>query len=74
MMLQMIHVWDHFDHTNDIAWWKAQGWPLLKVDLDVSSLHRQFPTLLHLGSGEFPSRQAHTRSLFQRLNASRQSL
>ncbi|KAF8234486.1 glycoside hydrolase family 95 protein [Tricholoma matsutake] len=26
----MIHVWDHFDHTNDVAWWKAQGWPLLK--------------------------------------------
>ncbi|THH07152.1 hypothetical protein EW146_g9406 [Bondarzewia mesenterica] len=26
----MIHVWDHFDYTGDVAWWKAQGWPLLK--------------------------------------------
>lgn len=28
---QMFHVWDHFDHTNDVAWWKEQGWPLIKV-------------------------------------------
>ncbi|KAF7979349.1 hypothetical protein HWV62_42781 [Athelia sp. TMB] len=27
---EMIHVWDHFDYTNDVAWWKAQGWPLVK--------------------------------------------
>ncbi|KAL4261383.1 Glycoside hydrolase family 95 protein [Pleurotus pulmonarius] len=26
----MIHVWDHFDYMNDVAWWKSQGWPLLK--------------------------------------------
>ncbi|CAE7084096.1 unnamed protein product [Rhizoctonia solani] len=26
----MFHVYDHFDYTNDVAWWKAQGWPLLK--------------------------------------------
>jgi len=26
----MIHIWDHFDHTNDVVWWKSQGWPLLK--------------------------------------------
>ncbi|KAG6889388.1 hypothetical protein C0992_005520 [Termitomyces sp. T32_za158] len=26
----MIHVWDHFDYTNDVAWLKAQGWPLIK--------------------------------------------
>ncbi|RDB26766.1 putative alpha-fucosidase A [Hypsizygus marmoreus] len=32
----MIHVWDHFDHTNDVAWWRAQGWPLLK---GVASFH-----------------------------------
>ncbi|KAF8234511.1 glycoside hydrolase family 95 protein [Tricholoma matsutake] len=32
----MIHVWDHFDYTNDVAWWKAQGWPLLK---GVASFH-----------------------------------
>lgn len=28
----MIHVWDHFDHTNDVQWWRRQGWPLLKVN------------------------------------------
>ncbi|TRM55983.1 glycoside hydrolase family 95 protein [Schizophyllum amplum] len=27
----MIHVWDHFDYTNDVSWWKSQGYPLLKV-------------------------------------------
>ncbi|CAE6505192.1 unnamed protein product, partial [Rhizoctonia solani] len=26
----MIHVYDHFDYTNDVAWWRSQGWPLLK--------------------------------------------
>ncbi|KAI0313168.1 glycoside hydrolase family 95 protein [Amylostereum chailletii] len=26
----MLHVWDHFDFTGDVAWWQAQGWPLLK--------------------------------------------
>jgi len=32
----MIHVWDHFDYTNDIEWFKSQGWPLLK---GVASFH-----------------------------------
>ncbi|KAG6864486.1 hypothetical protein C0991_009194, partial [Blastosporella zonata] len=32
----MIHVWDHFDYTNDVAWWKAQGYPLIK---GVASFH-----------------------------------
>ncbi|THU90400.1 glycoside hydrolase family 95 protein [Dendrothele bispora CBS 962.96] len=32
----MIHVWDHFDYTNDVDWWKAQGWPLMK---GVASFH-----------------------------------
>ncbi|KAL5483501.1 hypothetical protein ACEPAI_8733 [Sanghuangporus weigelae] len=32
----MIHVWDHFDYTNDVVWWKAQGYPLLK---SVASFH-----------------------------------
>ncbi|KAH9475953.1 putative alpha-fucosidase A [Psilocybe cubensis] len=32
----MLHVWDHFDHTNDVAWWKSQGWPLIK---GVASFH-----------------------------------
>lgn len=26
----MLHVWDHFDYTGDVDWWKTQGWPLLK--------------------------------------------
>ncbi|KLO13238.1 glycoside hydrolase family 95 protein [Schizopora paradoxa] len=26
----MFHVWDHFDFTNDLEWWKSQGYPLLK--------------------------------------------
>ena len=30
-LLQMLHVWDHFDYTNDVAWFKETGWPLLKV-------------------------------------------
>ncbi|KAJ7182665.1 glycoside hydrolase family 95 protein [Mycena crocata] len=32
----MLHVWDHFDYTNDVAWWKTQGWPLIK---GVASFH-----------------------------------
>ncbi|PPQ70422.1 hypothetical protein CVT24_013172 [Panaeolus cyanescens] len=32
----MFHVWDHFDHTNDVAWWKKQGYPLVK---SVASFH-----------------------------------
>ncbi|KAG6376718.1 glycoside hydrolase family 95 protein [Boletus reticuloceps] len=32
----MIHAWDHFDYTNDIQWWKSQGYPLLK---GVASFH-----------------------------------
>ncbi|KAF9060966.1 glycoside hydrolase family 95 protein [Rhodocollybia butyracea] len=32
----MIAVWDRFDYSNDIAWWQAQGWPLLK---SVASFH-----------------------------------
>ncbi|KAI0646085.1 glycoside hydrolase family 95 protein [Trametes meyenii] len=26
----MFHVWDHYDFTQDLDWFKAQGWPLLK--------------------------------------------
>ncbi|PPR00630.1 hypothetical protein CVT24_005476 [Panaeolus cyanescens] len=32
----MFHVWDHFDHTNDVDWWKRQGYPLVK---GVASFH-----------------------------------
>jgi alpha-L-fucosidase 2 len=31
----MLHVWDHFDYTNDVAWFKQTGWPLLKVKYGV---------------------------------------
>ncbi|KAI0634935.1 glycoside hydrolase family 95 protein [Trametes polyzona] len=26
----MLHVWDHFDFTQDTDWFTSQGWPLLK--------------------------------------------
>ncbi|KAG9098203.1 hypothetical protein FRC06_006651 [Ceratobasidium sp. 370] len=48
----MIHVYDHFDYTNDVAWWKAQGWPLLKgvasfwLDHLVEDLHFKDGTLV----------------------------
>ncbi|KAI0782786.1 glycoside hydrolase family 95 protein [Abortiporus biennis] len=32
----MMHAWDHFDYTNDVQWWKTQGWPLIK---GVASFH-----------------------------------
>ncbi|OCH86005.1 glycoside hydrolase family 95 protein [Obba rivulosa] len=34
----MIHVWDHFDYTNDVSWFRSQGWPLLK---GVAQFHMQ---------------------------------
>ncbi|KAJ7584657.1 glycoside hydrolase family 95 protein [Mycena floridula] len=48
----MIHVWDHFDHTNDIQWWKTQGWPLIKgvvsfhLDKLIPDLHFNDSTLV----------------------------
>ncbi|EIN05501.1 hypothetical protein PUNSTDRAFT_74418 [Punctularia strigosozonata HHB-11173 SS5] len=27
---RMLHVWDHFDYTHDVAWFRSQGYPLLK--------------------------------------------
>ncbi|KAL0064548.1 hypothetical protein AAF712_008493 [Marasmius tenuissimus] len=48
----MMHVWDHFDYTNDVAWWKAQGWPLLKgaasfhLDRLLPDLHFDDSTLV----------------------------
>ncbi|CAE6531252.1 unnamed protein product [Rhizoctonia solani] len=27
----MLHVYDHFDYTNDVIWWKTQGWPMIKA-------------------------------------------
>ncbi|CAE6534742.1 unnamed protein product [Rhizoctonia solani] len=26
----MVHVYDHFDYTNDVVWWRTRGWPLIK--------------------------------------------
>ncbi|KAM5541725.1 hypothetical protein V8D89_004454 [Ganoderma adspersum] len=34
----MFHVWDHLDFTQDVAWFKSQGWPLLK---SVAQFHLQ---------------------------------
>ena len=31
LLAKMLHVWDHSDFTQDTEWFKAQGWPLLKV-------------------------------------------
>lgn len=49
----MIHAWDHFDYTNDVQWWKSQGYPLVKVIMLVA-----FETKLHdatlVGCCEFP--------------------
>lgn len=25
-----MHIYDHFSYTNDVQWWKSQGYPLLK--------------------------------------------
>jgi hypothetical protein len=66
MISQMIHVWDHFDYTNDVGWWKAQGWPLLKVIREIFSfLRHKSTTFMHIGSSELPSRQAYARPLLQ---------
>lgn len=50
-MWMTIHAWDHFDHTNDVNWWKTQGWPLVKIaslhlDKPVPDLHFNDATLV----------------------------
>ncbi|KAI0916115.1 hypothetical protein AcW1_010031 [Taiwanofungus camphoratus] len=48
----MIHVWDHFDYTNNITWFQSQGWPLLKgvaqfhLDKLISDLYFNDSTLV----------------------------
>ncbi|GJJ13013.1 hypothetical protein Clacol_007262 [Clathrus columnatus] len=48
----MIHLWDHFDYTNDADWWRVQGWPLLKgvasfhLDKLINDLHFNDGTLV----------------------------
>ncbi|KAK2467924.1 hypothetical protein APHAL10511_000219 [Amanita phalloides] len=48
----MIHVWDHFDYTGNILWWRLQGWPLLKstaefhLDKLIPDLHFNDSTLV----------------------------
>lgn len=48
----MIHVWDHFDYTNNVMWFKEQGWPLLKgvaqfhLDKLIADLHFNDSTLV----------------------------
>jgi len=43
----MIHAWDHFDYTNDVDWWKMQGWPLVKV-LQGVTFNEQSPSELYI--------------------------
>ncbi|KAH0828626.1 glycoside hydrolase family 95 protein [Lanmaoa asiatica] len=31
LLVRMVHAWDHFDYTNDVQWWKSQGYPLVKA-------------------------------------------
>ncbi|CAE6480275.1 unnamed protein product [Rhizoctonia solani] len=48
----MMHVYDHLDYTNDVSWWKRQGWPLLKgvtqfwLDYLVEDRHSNDGTLV----------------------------
>ena len=49
----MLHVWDHFDYTQDVAWWKAQGYPLLKVRVGRSELRNSQFTILSQGVAQF---------------------
>ncbi|KAI6157265.1 glycoside hydrolase family 95 protein [Pisolithus tinctorius] len=48
----MIHIWDHLDYTNDVKWWRRQGWPLLKgaasfhLEKLVEDLHFNDTTLV----------------------------
>ncbi|KAJ3484534.1 hypothetical protein NLJ89_g11970 [Agrocybe chaxingu] len=48
----MLHVWDHFDYTNDVSWWRSQGWPLIKsvagfhLDKLIPDLHFNDSTLV----------------------------
>ncbi|EJD54534.1 glycoside hydrolase family 95 protein [Auricularia subglabra TFB-10046 SS5] len=30
----MLHVWDHFDFTGDLNWFRSQGWSLLKAQAE----------------------------------------
>jgi alpha-L-fucosidase 2 len=32
----MLHVYDRLSFTNNVTWWRAQGWPLLK---SVTAFH-----------------------------------
>ncbi|QRV78536.1 glycoside hydrolase family 95 protein [Ceratobasidium sp. AG-Ba] len=48
----MTHVYDHFDYTGDVAWWRTQGWPLLKgvalfwLDHLIEDMHFRDGTLV----------------------------
>ncbi|KAG8714504.1 hypothetical protein FRC09_017542 [Ceratobasidium sp. 395] len=48
----MLHLYDHFDYTNDVAWWRAQAWPLVKgvasfwLDHMVEDLHSKDDTFV----------------------------
>ncbi|QRV93314.1 glycoside hydrolase family 95 protein [Ceratobasidium sp. AG-Ba] len=48
----MTHLYDHFDYTGDVAWWRTQGWPLLKgvalfwLDHLIEDMHFRDGTLV----------------------------
>lgn len=56
----MFHVYDHFDYTGDMVWWKAVGWPLLKVCFSSPLLVKVKLVRIHsgkyIGRREFPPR------------------
>jgi len=61
----MVHVWDHFDFTNDVDWWKAQGWPLVKVCPRRGLGHISIQRHICTGCGKLSFGQAITGSSFQ---------
>ena len=48
--MQMFHVWDHFDFTQDREWFKSQGWPLLKVRMGLLTIVKREDLTLDLKS------------------------
>lgn len=49
----MMHVYDHFSYTNDVQWWKTQGYPLLKVRFHFAKMQNKVLTLRLQGVASF---------------------
>ena len=62
----MSHIWDHFDYTNDVDWWRAQGWPLLKVGNVSCQQKLQFLPSLGTGCNRLPPGQVGGGFVLQR--------